>query len=84
LDDQFFYRWVLAEEKSLAVFLAFFRRSFALLGYVDRNAQALRNALEEATIIQPYRHAVTAPTPEVARESEPPASNEQAAWSTKR
>lgn len=59
LDDQFFYRWVVAEEKSLGVFLAFFRRSFAMLGYLDRNAAALRDVLAEATIVKPYDHALT-------------------------
>src|SRR6266851_3544450 len=50
LDDQFFYRWVVAEERSVAVFLAFFRRSFAILGYVSRNTEDLTDT-DGATII---------------------------------
>ena len=31
LEDQFFYRWALADTRAVAGFLAFFRRSFAIL-----------------------------------------------------
>lgn len=38
LYDQFFYRYGITDTQKLAVFLAFFRRSFAVLGYLNRNA----------------------------------------------
>ncbi len=56
LDDQFFYRWVVATEKSVAVFLTFFRRSFAILGFVSRDAEDSKLLLEGAQIIRPYSH----------------------------
>lgn len=42
LDDQFFYRWVVSQEKNMAVFLSFFRRSFAILGFVSDDADVLK------------------------------------------
>lgn len=52
LDDQFFYRWVTADEKSIAVFLAFFRRSFAILGFVSDDATIFR-VQEGERIVRP-------------------------------
>lgn len=57
LDDQFFYRWGLAKDSTaVAVFLAFFRRSFAMLGYVNRDAKDFEALGQEARIIMPYQH----------------------------
>ncbi len=53
LDDQFFYRWVVAETKDVAVFLAFFRQSFAILGYVCTTLDALMK-LPDPIILRPY------------------------------
>ena len=36
LGDQFFYRWGIADTNEVAVFLAIFRQSFAVLGYVSQ------------------------------------------------
>lgn len=56
LENQFFYRYVVAgDTKSLAVFLVFFRQSFAMLGYLNVNARDFK--LPEGTrIINPFRH----------------------------
>ncbi|MDT4290176.1 hypothetical protein RO575_11455 [Methylomonas sp. MO1] len=54
LDDQFFYRWAIADTKEVAVFLAFFRRSFAILGYVHQQADRFELPLG-ATIIRPFQ-----------------------------
>lgn len=35
LTDQFFYRWGLADKKTIGTFLAMFRQSFAILGFVS-------------------------------------------------
>jgi len=35
LTDQFFYRWGLADTKTIGTFLAMFRQSFAILGFVS-------------------------------------------------
>jgi len=57
LDDQFFYRWGLAtDSKAVGVFLAFFRRSFAMLGYVNQNARDFDALGEDAQIVRPYEH----------------------------
>ncbi|MCQ8180705.1 hypothetical protein NP603_06275 [Methylomonas sp. SURF-1] len=54
LDDQFFYRWAIANTKEIAVFLTFFRRSFAILGYVHQHAE--RFELPPGfTIIRPFQ-----------------------------
>lgn len=53
LDDQFFYRWGLTDTRSVASFLAFFRRSFAILGYVNVNARNF-GLPDGARIVQPY------------------------------
>jgi hypothetical protein len=56
LDEQFFYGWGVADTKALAAFLAFFRQSFAILGYVNRNAHAFRLP-PDARIVQPFIRA---------------------------
>ena len=53
LDDQFFYRFAVADTKRIGAFLAFFRRSFAMLGYVHTSASDL-GLPPEATIVQPF------------------------------
>lgn len=55
LSEQFFYRFGVTDNLKASVFLAFFRQSFAILGYV--NAMAVDIQLtENATILQPYQH----------------------------
>jgi hypothetical protein len=57
LDDQFFYRWAVATDtKAVGAFLAFFRRSFAILGYVNRNAKDFGALGQEARIVRPFKH----------------------------
>lgn len=53
LDDQFFYRWGVADTKTVAAFLTFFRRSFAILGYINVNATAFVLP-DGAHILRPY------------------------------
>jgi len=53
LDNQFFYRWGIADTKKAAVFLAFFRRSFAMLGYVNQSVEDLE-LLESPEIVRPF------------------------------
>jgi hypothetical protein len=53
LDDQFFYRWGMADTKEVAAFLAFFRRSFAMLGYVNQRAEEF-GLPDSAVIVRPY------------------------------
>jgi hypothetical protein len=55
LYDQFFYRYGAADNKKVAALLAFFRRSFAILGFVNRDAKDF-DLPEDATILGPYRH----------------------------
>jgi len=53
LSDQFFYRYRVTDDYQKGVFLAFFRRSFAIVGFVNENAATF--ALPEgATILRPY------------------------------
>ena len=56
LNDQFFYRWGVADTKAIAAFLAFFRRSFAVLGYVRCDASKF-GLPEDARILRPYNWA---------------------------
>lgn len=53
LDDQFFYRWGVADTKAVAAFLAFFRRSFAIIGYVNRDASDFKLPAG-ARIVRPF------------------------------
>jgi len=53
LDDQFFYRWTVADTKETAVFLAFFRRSFAILGYVHQHVERFELP-DGAIILRPF------------------------------
>jgi len=55
LDDQFFYRWGVADTKTVAAFLAFFRKSFAIVGYVNVNANDF-NLPDNAIIVRPYNY----------------------------
>ncbi|WP_343623490.1 hypothetical protein, partial [Roseateles puraquae] len=56
LHDQFFYRWALSDTRSMAVFLAFFRESFALLTFI--NTSLLEPGVpESAHIVRPYKWA---------------------------
>jgi hypothetical protein len=55
LSDQFFYRFGVTEDLKASVFLAFFRRSFAILGYVNAAAVDIRLP-EHATILRPYQY----------------------------
>jgi hypothetical protein len=66
LDDQFFYRWAMSKEKTIVAFLAFFRRSFAILGFVGDDVEQLRITEEEEEvekenrvfqIIRPYDYS---------------------------
>jgi hypothetical protein len=55
LSDQFFYRFGVTDDLKASVYLTFFRRSFAILGYV--NAVALDICLpEHAIILRPYQY----------------------------
>lgn len=55
LDDQFFYRWVVpSDTKNVAAFLTFFRRSFAMLGYVNCNAADFQKLGADAKVVRPY------------------------------
>ena len=56
LDNQFFYRWGVADTKTVAAFLAFFRRSFAIVGYVNHNAADFKLPAH-ARILRPYAKA---------------------------
>ena len=56
LDDQFFYRWGVEETKAEAAFLAFFRKSFAIVGYVNRDANDIELPAN-ARIVRPYAYA---------------------------
>lgn len=55
LYDQFFYRYVFSDCGHLAVFVAFFRQSFAILGYINKIALNFKLP-EGATILGPYDH----------------------------
>lgn len=56
LEDQFFYRWGVADTKDVAAFLAFFRRSFAIVGYVNCNADNF-GLPSDARILRPFPKA---------------------------
>lgn len=55
LADQFFYRYRVTDDKKAAVFLVFFRRSFAILGFVNVDKDQFRLP-EDATILGPYKN----------------------------
>ncbi|MBI1423771.1 MAG: hypothetical protein GC149_09935 [Gammaproteobacteria bacterium] len=55
LSDQFFYRYVFSECGNLAVFVAFFRQSFAILGYINKNALNFKLP-DGSTILGPFEH----------------------------
>lgn len=55
LHDQFFYRYGITDTQRLAVFLAFFRGSFAILGYINHDATAFKLP-PEAKIFSPFHH----------------------------
>lgn len=56
LDNQFFYRWGVADTKAVAAFLAFFRKSFAIVGYVNHDAADFKLPAH-ARILRPYAKA---------------------------
>lgn len=58
LCDQFFYRYGITDTQKLAVFLAFFRRSFAVLGYLNRDAVDFKLPLG-TEIFRPFDHEET-------------------------
>ena len=53
LADQFFYRYVVADDEKISVFLSFFRRSFAILGYVAMDS-SLIELPAEVSIYGPF------------------------------
>lgn len=53
LDDQFFYRWVVVDTKKAGAYLAFFRKSFAILGFVNEQISDF-SLPPNAQIVQPY------------------------------
>ena len=55
LYDQFFYRYVVSDCRNQAVFVAFFRQSFAILGYINKTASEFKLP-DGATILRPYEH----------------------------
>lgn len=59
LSDQFFYRYGHSDNNAIWVFLAFFRRTFAVLGYLNINKSKFDLA-EGAEIRQPYSWLVNA------------------------
>jgi len=57
LSDQFFYKYTITETKNLSVFIAFFRQSFAILGFI--NQDYLNFELPEGSVIlRPFKHNV--------------------------
>jgi hypothetical protein len=55
LNDQFFYRWGVADTNRMAAFLAFFRKSFAILGVVSQDPVTLPSS-DNRVVLQPFRH----------------------------
>ena len=56
LQDQFFYRWVAADTGNMAAFLTFFRKSFAVLSFINAS-ETLPGPLENANVLYPYAWA---------------------------
>lgn len=54
LEDQFFYRWGISDTGRIAVFLAFFRQSFAILGFVAQDAGDIIGP-DESDIVRPCK-----------------------------
>jgi hypothetical protein len=55
LDEQFFYRWGVTDTKRMAAFLAFFRRSFAVLGVVTQEPETLP-PLKHGELLRPFSY----------------------------
>jgi hypothetical protein len=55
LSDQFFYRWGVSHNKHSSCFLAFFRRSFAILGFASSQRSDLGTG-PLMKILTPYSH----------------------------
>ena len=55
LKDQFFYRYDLTECKNEGMFLAFFRKSFAILGYINTDISNF-DKFENEIIVPPFIH----------------------------
>jgi len=53
LYDQFFYRYAFSDCGNQSVFIAFFRQSFAILGYINKNSSNFKLP-EGATILGPF------------------------------
>ena len=53
LKDQFFYRWGITDDKKIAAFVVFFRKAFAIVGYVNQDA-AQMGLPEGARILRPH------------------------------
>jgi hypothetical protein len=54
LEDQFFYRWVASDTSSMAAFLSFFRKSFAVLTFINAS-DLLPGPIDKAKIVYPYK-----------------------------
>lgn len=54
LSDQFFYRFGMVDSKVVGAFLAFFRESFAVLGFLARDAARLTPPVPPAEILAPF------------------------------
>ena len=55
LHDQFFYRYALSDSGNLSVFIAFFRQSFVILGFINKNSVEFQLP-EDSTILTPFIH----------------------------
>lgn len=53
LADQFFYRIGITQAEEMAAYLAFFRRSFAIVGFISIDIDKLK-APEHVTVLSPY------------------------------
>jgi hypothetical protein len=56
LNDQFFYRWAVADTQAMGAFLAFFRHSFAILVFVNASKDP-SGIPDGATLLHPYAWA---------------------------
>lgn len=54
LSDQFLYRFGVADTKTIAAFLAFFRQSFGILGFVASEAGSLTPPVPPAEVLAPF------------------------------
>ena len=54
LQDQFFYRWAITDTKAMVAFLCFFRRSFAILAFVNSSVDLPTTPDLTSKIVQPF------------------------------